>query len=164
MAGPGWVATVRRTMERPLTSYYLLLGASTMLLAIGLMMVLSASSVYSYRVHDSSYYIFLKQLTWVLIGLPAAWLASRMNRRLLRLLAWPSVLVAVVLLAADPDQPRLRGQRQPQLAGVRPADRAALRDRQALDHPLVRRRLRQEGEAARQPLARADPGGAGGRD
>jgi cell division protein FtsW len=39
-----------------------------MLLAIGLMMVLSASSVYSYQVHDSSYYIFLKQLTWVLIG------------------------------------------------------------------------------------------------
>ncbi len=95
----GWVATVRRSMERPLTSYYLLLGGATMLLAIGLMMVLSASSVYSYRVHDSSYFIFLKQLTWVAIGLPAAWLASRMNRRVLRLLAWPAVLVAVVLLA-----------------------------------------------------------------
>jgi cell division protein FtsW len=95
----GWFASMRRHMERPLTSYYLLLGASTMLLAIGLMMVLSSSSVYSYRVHDSSYYIFLKQLTWVLIGLPAAWLASRINRRVLRFLAWPSVLVAVVLLA-----------------------------------------------------------------
>ena len=63
----GWVshrtATVRAAMERPLTSYYLLLGGTTMLLAIGLMMVLSASSVYSYRIHDSSYYIFLKQLT-----------------------------------------------------------------------------------------------------
>ena len=94
----GWAATVRRTMERPLTSYYLLLGASTMLLAIGLMMVLSSSSIYSYRVHDSSYYIFIKQLTWVLIGLPAAWLASRMNRKILRLLAWPSVLAAVALL------------------------------------------------------------------
>ena len=94
LGSPASVATVRRTMERPLTSYYLLLGASTMLLAIGLMMVLSSSSVYSYRVHDSSYYIFVKQLTWVLIGLPAAWLASRMNRRLLRLLAWPAVLVA----------------------------------------------------------------------
>ncbi len=95
----GWMAAVRRTMERPLTSYYLLLGASTMLLAIGLMMVLSSSSVYSYRVHDSSYFIFIKQLTWVLIGVPAAWLASRMNRKFLRLLAWPAVLVAVVLLA-----------------------------------------------------------------
>jgi len=102
----GWVAALvsgrvsgmRRAAERPLTSYYLLLGGATMLLAIGLMMVLSASSVYSYRVHDSSYHIFLKQLTWVLIGLPAAWLASRMNRRFLRLLAWPSVVLAVVLL------------------------------------------------------------------
>jgi cell division protein FtsW len=95
----GWVESVRRSMERPLTSYYLLLGGSTMLLAIGLMMVLSSSSVYSYRVHDSSYYIFLKQLTWVMIGLPAAWLASRLNRRFLRLLAWPAVLVAVLLLS-----------------------------------------------------------------
>ena len=96
----GWVATLRRSMQRPLTSYYLLLGASTMLLAIGLMMVLSASSVYSYEQHHgSSYYIFFKQLTWVLIGLPSAYLASRMNRRVLRLLAWPAVLLAVVLLA-----------------------------------------------------------------
>jgi cell division protein FtsW len=98
----GWIAhrsaVVRRAMERPLTSYYLLLGGATMLLAIGLMMVLSASSVYSYRVHGSSYYIFFKQLTWVLIGLPAAYLASRMNRRLMRLLAWPGVLIAVALL------------------------------------------------------------------
>ena len=53
-----------------------------MLLAIGLMMVLSASSVYCFRIHDgNSYYIFLKQLIWVAIGLPCAWVASRMNRR-----------------------------------------------------------------------------------
>ena len=99
----GWLSHrmsgVRSTMERPLTSYYLLLGASTMLLAIGLMMVLSASSVYSYREHNgNSYFIFFKQLTWVAIGLPAAWVASRMNRRFLRLMAWPSVALAAVLL------------------------------------------------------------------
>ena len=95
----GWWAGVRRSLERPLTSYYLLLGASTMLLAIGLMMVLSASSVYSYREHNgNSYFIFFKQLTWVAIGLPAAWVASRMNRRFLRLMAWPSVALAAVLL------------------------------------------------------------------
>src|SRR6476646_3221628 len=89
---------MRATMERPLTSYYLLLGATTMLLAIGLMMVLSASSVYSYRAHGNSYYIFFKQLTWVAIGMPAAYFASRMNRRVLRMLAWPGVAIAVVLL------------------------------------------------------------------
>ena len=95
----GWWAGVRRSLERPLTSYYLLLGASTMLLAIGLMMVLSASSVYSFKENGSSYFIFFKQLTWVAIGLPAAFVASRINRRLLRLLAWPAVLLAAVLLA-----------------------------------------------------------------
>ncbi len=96
----GWWAGVRRSLERPLTSYYLLLGASTMLLAIGLMMVLSSSSVYSYENHSGdSYHVFLKQLSWVAIGLPAAWLASRMNRRLLRLMAWPSVVLAASLLA-----------------------------------------------------------------
>ena len=36
-------------LDRPLTSYYLLLGASALLLTIGLIMVLSASSVYSYE-------------------------------------------------------------------------------------------------------------------
>ncbi len=98
----GWfshrMSGVRSQMERPLTSYYLLLGASTMLLAIGLMMVLSSSSVYSFENHGSSYYIFLKQLTWVMIGLPSAYVASRINRKVLRLLAWPSVLAAIVLL------------------------------------------------------------------
>jgi cell division protein FtsW len=99
----GWLSatatSVRRAAERPLTSYYLLLGSATMLLAIGLMMVLSASSVYSYLQHGSSYFIFLKQLTWVIIGLPAAWLASRLNRRLLRFLAWPAVGISFALLA-----------------------------------------------------------------
>lgn len=89
---------VQRSLERPLTSYYLILGATSMLLAIGLMMVLSASSVYSFKVHDNSYYIVLKQLTWVAVGLPAAWVASRLDRRWLRRLAWPAVGVAIVLL------------------------------------------------------------------
>jgi len=93
-----WFVGLRQQLRRPLASYYLLLGGSTLLLAIGLMMVLSASSVYSFRLHGSSYYIFFKQLTWVAIGIPAAWLASRMDTRWLRRLAWPAVGVAVVLL------------------------------------------------------------------
>ena len=44
----GWFAAVRHALDRPLTAYYLLLGASALLLTIGLIMVLSASSVYSY--------------------------------------------------------------------------------------------------------------------
>ena len=42
-----WFVALREALDRPLTAYYLLLGASALLLTIGLIMVLSASSVYS---------------------------------------------------------------------------------------------------------------------
>ena len=93
-----WVSSTKRALDRPLTSYYLLLGATAMLLAIGLIMVLSASSVASYRQFGSSYHWVVKQLTWVIIALPLAFLASRMPQRLLRLAAWPAVVIAVILL------------------------------------------------------------------
>ncbi len=99
----GWLASTRRSvghlLDRPLTSYYLLLGASTLLLTIGLMMVLSASSVYSYeQYHGNSYHVFFKQLTWVLLALPAALVASRLPQRVLRSFAWPALGVSVVLI------------------------------------------------------------------
>ncbi len=95
----GWLAGVRHTLDRPLTSYYLLLGASTLLLTIGLMEVLSASSVDGFVNHGNSYYWFLRQLTWVALALPIAFVATRLPHRVLRMLAWPAMLAAVVLLA-----------------------------------------------------------------
>jgi cell division protein FtsW len=92
------VEVLREALSRPLSTYYLLLGATAMLLGIGLIMVLSASSVYSYRQYHDSYFIFLKQLTWVALALPVALVASRLPHRLLRRLAWPAVIISVVLL------------------------------------------------------------------
>jgi len=94
----GAVESVRELFDRPLTSYYLLLSASTLLLTIGLLEVLSASSVSSFRVYENSYHVFLKQLTWVLLGLPIAFVASRLPHRFLRLLAWPAVIGSAVLI------------------------------------------------------------------
>jgi cell division protein FtsW len=94
-----WWATVRHALDRPLTSYYLLLGASALLLTIGLIMVLSASSVRSFKFYDDSYAIVKRQLMWVAIGIPAAWLASRLPYTAIRRLAWPGLAVSVVLLA-----------------------------------------------------------------
>jgi cell division protein FtsW len=98
----GWFASVRHSaghvLDRPLTSYYLLLSASTLLLTIGLMEVMSASSVDGFVHHGNSYYWFMRQLTWVLLALPVAFLASRLPHRVLRRFAWPALLVAVVLL------------------------------------------------------------------
>lgn len=95
-----WYAAVRHALDRPLTSYYLLLGASALLLTIGLIMVLSASSVYSFENHDGdSYAVVKRQLLWVLIGIPCAWVASRLPYRAIRQVSWLGIIVAVVMLA-----------------------------------------------------------------
>lgn len=95
----GWFAAVRHALDRPLTAYYLLLGSSALLLTIGLIMVLSASSVYSYEQNGNSYAIVERQLLWVLIGIPCAWVASRLPHSALRRFAWLGVVVSIVLLA-----------------------------------------------------------------
>lgn len=98
-----WVSSTREglghALDRPLTSYYLLLGSSALLLVIGLIMVLSASSVYSFKVFDNSYQIVLKQLVWVALAVPVAFVASRLPHRALRALAWPGLLGSALLLA-----------------------------------------------------------------
>ncbi|MBA2952315.1 putative lipid II flippase FtsW [Nocardioides sp. MAH-18] len=94
-----WYAAVRHALDRPLTAYYLLLGASGLLLTIGLIMVLSASSVYSYEQNGSSYAVVTRQLMWVAIGLPCAWVASRLPTSFVRRFAWLGLILAVVLLA-----------------------------------------------------------------
>src|SRR5262245_36907605 len=95
----GWWAAVRHALDRPLTCYYLLVAASALLLTIGLIMVLSASSVYSYEQHDGdSYAIVKRQLMWVIIGLPCAWVASRLPPRVVRRLVWPGYFISLALL------------------------------------------------------------------
>ncbi|MFE9101437.1 putative lipid II flippase FtsW [Actinomadura geliboluensis] len=92
------VAAAVGLLDRPLTSYYLVLGCSIMLLALGLTMVLSASSVKQLQATGSAYTLFQKQAVWMAIGLPAMWLASRLPVRTFRALAYPLVLLSVVAL------------------------------------------------------------------
>ena len=85
-------------LDRPLTSYYLILGSAALLLLLGLVMVLSASSVKSYVDHGTAYDIFRRQLIWVVLGLPALWLGLALRVRAYRMLAYPVLLVSVALL------------------------------------------------------------------
>ena len=91
-------AALRDALDRPLSSYYLLLGASGLLLTVGLIMVLSSSSVYSFRYYDDSYAVVKRQLMWVVIGLPCAFIASRLSITWVRRLAWPAYVVSLTLL------------------------------------------------------------------
>jgi cell division protein FtsW len=95
---PRWTQTLKRTFDRPLAPYYMLVGSVGLLLTLGLVMVLSSSSVDGFRTHGNSYYYFLRQLTWVVLAAPFVWMAVRLPQRVLRALAWPGMLVAVVLL------------------------------------------------------------------
>lgn len=82
-------------------SYYLVLGSVALLVAIGLVMVLSSSSIESLQ-HTggaSPYAIFLNQARFALIGLPLAWLASRLPVAFYKRFAWPVLLGALVLQA-----------------------------------------------------------------
>ncbi|WP_370248661.1 putative lipid II flippase FtsW [Nocardioides sp.] len=94
-----WVGALREALDRPLTTYYLLLGSVALLLTIGLIMVLSASSVYSFRENGDSYAVVRKQLIWVAIGLPAAWSAAHFPHVWVRRLAYPVYGVSLLLLA-----------------------------------------------------------------
>ncbi|MBA3310086.1 MAG: putative lipid II flippase FtsW [Nocardioidaceae bacterium] len=95
----GFWVSLKQALDRPQTSYQLVLGVAGLLLVLGLLMVLSASSVSSLREYGSSYAIFVKQAMWVAIGLPLAWVASRLPLRWVRAMSWPALVGSVALVA-----------------------------------------------------------------
>lgn len=97
--------TGSRTTDRPwlgqwnstVTSYYLLVGATGLLLVIGLVMVFSSSTVTSIAAGEPAWAEGLKQARFALIGVPLAVVATRIPVRWYRRLAWPALVVAVAL-------------------------------------------------------------------
>jgi cell division protein FtsW len=85
-----------RLTGRPLTSYYLVLGISVLLLALGLVMVLSTSSAQSLVQGGSPYSGFQKQLVGVAVGLPLMWIAAKSSPTLFRAAAYPMVAVSLL--------------------------------------------------------------------
>ena len=80
-------------------SYYLVGGATLLLLAIGVVMVLSASSITSIRETGNPYGYFLDQAKFALIGLPLMFAASRVPVAWYRRLAWPGLILGMGLQA-----------------------------------------------------------------
>ena len=98
---PAIVEAARRTLERPLASYQLVLGSTALLLGLGLIMVLSASSVYAYHNYNhNSFAIVERQVIFAALGVIGAVIAARIPLRLLRRLILPFLLVSVGLILA----------------------------------------------------------------
>ncbi len=88
-----------KLLDRPLTSYYLLIGTSGLLLAIGLVMVLSTSSASQLDAGGSPYSMFAKQLLGAAAGLVVIVVLVKLPVRLLRAVAYPLLLGTMAGLA-----------------------------------------------------------------
>src|SRR6516162_8542615 len=95
-------STLLAALDRPLTSYYLILGITTLLLGLGLVMVLSTSSVQQLDQGGSPYSGFQHQLIGVVLGLPCMWVAARCAPTVFRAAAYPLMFIAVLGLLLTP--------------------------------------------------------------
>jgi len=83
---------------KPVNLYYMLLGSTLGLSVLGLIMVFSASSIYSLDVKGSSYAIFLRQFIFLGLSIPMAWVLSRLSLAQWKTLARFGFISSVFLL------------------------------------------------------------------
>jgi cell division protein FtsW len=108
LRGPAW-------LDGPMTSCHLVLGSAGLLLAIGLVMVFSASSIEAALDDQSAWAPGVQQMVWAALGLGAMFVALRLPSGLIR--RWSPialiVVAAMLLLVLVPGiGVRLNGARQ----------------------------------------------------
>ena len=84
-------------LAHPRASFFLVLVPTVLLLALGMMMVLSASSVLGSVRFGDAYYFVKRQVFFLAVGGAAAFLLSRCNVRALKVLGWALVIAALIL-------------------------------------------------------------------
>jgi len=80
------------------SGYYALLSTIIVLNLVGLVMVLSSSSVEALANYGSSWLFFKRQLTWTVLGLAGMAVTSRVDYRLLRRYVGPLLVISAGLL------------------------------------------------------------------
>lgn len=88
---------VKRVFNPQTSNFFLLLGTTMFLVIFGLVMVLSSSSVTSFKSSDNFFTVFLKQGLYAVIGVPVMLIASRMPPRFWKKWAWLAVALGVAL-------------------------------------------------------------------
>ena len=91
---------LRYLLNHPLSTYYLVAGATIILLVLGLVMVLSASSIESYRIFGSAYTLFQRQALFAVVGVIGMFILARMSIRFWRSISWGLLGFAFLLLIA----------------------------------------------------------------
>jgi cell division protein FtsW len=85
---------------RPGTTYRLTAATTAALVCVGLVMILSASSVEAFKTYGSSFLFFRKQLLGSAVGLVALLVLARFDYRRLRTVARPAFWLTLGLLVA----------------------------------------------------------------
>ncbi|WP_280235326.1 putative lipid II flippase FtsW [Nocardia cyriacigeorgica] len=83
-------------LARPLASFHLIVTIATLLTVLGLVMVLSASSVEAYADGGSAYSLFVQQAVYAALGAVLFYLALRIPLRRMRQLSFPLFALSVV--------------------------------------------------------------------
>lgn len=96
-SSPAVVVAVKRIFGAENGDYFVLLGATLFLVVFGLVMVLSSSSVESFKATDDFFTGFLRQALFALVGIPLMLLAARMPAVFWRKWAGLAMIVAVTL-------------------------------------------------------------------
>jgi cell division protein FtsW len=94
--------TRREARPRRPAAFVGLIGLTVVLCVVGLVMVLSSSSVEALRKYGSAWWFFQRQVVWLLAGGAALWFASRVDyrrwRKVGRLLLFASMGLLVLVL------------------------------------------------------------------
>ncbi|WP_324191666.1 putative lipid II flippase FtsW [Nocardia elegans] len=85
-------------LARPLADFHLVVTIATLLTVLGLVMVLSASSVEAYADGGSAYSLFMQQAFFAALGAALFYVALRIPMRVLRQLSFPLFAASVLLL------------------------------------------------------------------
>ncbi|MEY3008346.1 MAG: hypothetical protein RL464_11 [Actinomycetota bacterium] len=85
--------------SKPASAYFLILGAVSILSALGIVMVLSASSVKALNESGNSFAIVLRQAIFLVLSLLIAWLAMNLKESLWRPQARLALIFSAIFLA-----------------------------------------------------------------
>lgn len=83
---------------KPINLYYMLIGSTLALSTLGVIMVFSASSIHSLDAKGSTYAIVIRQILFLLISIPMAWVLSRLPLSSWRLISRFSAVTSILLL------------------------------------------------------------------
>ena len=89
----------RSKLLQPFNTFALFAICLTALSILGLVMVFSASTIYSTKVNGNTYGTFLRQLMILVAALPIGWLAAKLRLNLWRLIGRFSLVISLGLLA-----------------------------------------------------------------